>query len=569
MKKYLFILLFSAHAYCAELSLVKITILHNALEKFATNLRIKNLENEISKTTQQEKIKKLQEKIASAEQQQIQELKQQKINDLQRQIYRAEQQQEEAVQLQQRENELKLEAQLKQLQEQRKQLEQAKPQPQAPHIKPANSKEPKEGSSLKRLYTITRIDMQPIKQDAAKKTPDQPLLDPKELQKSIQEYLTFQQNFLRQTPWLDNDPIILTRELLSGYTYKKLQPFVLKYTVPAGSHLFFWGDLHSDIRALVDSLYYLFQQGIIDDDLKITTGNHYFFFLGDFVDRGVYGMATLATLLDFARKNPNRVILVRGNHEDFAVISGYEFYDQILQVENLLKQQDPKNADIADPILTIFDLLPDAVFIGLNNNYLQCCHGGYEFRYNPTKLLTDKAPVVFEKIKEFKLPSDAAKYNPPAAGKEKWGAEITGNIAPSELGFLWNDFNATNGTQTGYQKGRGLKIGLPFALQTTTDYSSKNVAVRGIIRAHQHNTTMLGLLNKENQGIYVLWNTPTLDSRVFTLLSSTNVMGNPAFAELTVDKAFDRWQLRSNALFNEVQWLSRTSPLIQWKNIAD
>ena len=155
MKKYLFIILFSAHAYCAELSLVKITILHNALEKFATNLRIKNLENEISKTTQQEKIKKLQEKIASAEQQQIQELKQQKINDLQRQIYRAEQQQEEAVQLQQRENELKLEAQLKQLQEQRKQLEQAKPQPQAPHIKPANSKEPKEGSSLKRLYKST------------------------------------------------------------------------------------------------------------------------------------------------------------------------------------------------------------------------------------------------------------------------------------------------------------------------------------------------------------------------------------------------------------------------------
>ena len=84
MKKYFFTVLFCAHVYCAELSLVKITILHDALEKFATNLTRKILENEISKY---EEIQKLKTEISKQEQ------KQQESAQLQQKIAQAEQEQ--------------------------------------------------------------------------------------------------------------------------------------------------------------------------------------------------------------------------------------------------------------------------------------------------------------------------------------------------------------------------------------------------------------------------------------------------------------------------------------------
>ena len=337
---------------------------------------------------------------------------------------------------------------------------------------------------------------------------------------------------------------------LMGY-----QSFVLKKNLPQNSTVFLWGDLHGDIRALTDSLIKLFQDEIINEELEILKGDHYFLFLGDFVGRGLYGMDTLITLFRLAYRNPGKVILVRGNHEDKFINSTDGFADQVQKVKPSLETR----------ILGIFDILPEAVFIGCNGNYLQCCHGGYEARYNPHELLADKNGLIFEKIKEFKL-LDIKKYGPitSKADKEtKWRKEVTGNIFPSDLGLTWWDFNATNGTQTDYKEGRGLQIGLPFAEKVTEDY-----LIRGIIRAHQHNPSMPGLLNKANEGIYVLWNSPALNSRVFTLLSSTVVLGNPAFAQLTLSNSFDNWQLRSNALFGDT-WKSRTSKLIEWKNVAD
>ncbi len=288
----------------------------------------------------------------------------------------------------------------------------------------------------------------------------------------------------------------------------RFQPFVQRELVPPGTEIIVHGDLHGDIHSTVAWVEWLNTHGYLRD-FTLTRPNVCLLFLGDYTDRGIYGMEVLYTILRLKVENPDRVLLVRGNHEDVNLAARYGFIEEGRGKYG--REFDGKS------ILRFYDFLPLVLYLGCGDDVLQCNHGGMEPGFDPRPLLDAPEGVQFQLLgplrqQEFLSQNPELKAQLPSNTRKLMESSLvdvqpTTPTSPTVIGFMWNDFTVVKGEPDfDYDPGRAFVYG-----ERTTQYilrhHSSTRRLQAVFRAHQHATIPNGLMRrlKAGDGIYRHW----------------------------------------------------------------
>ena len=224
--------------------------------------------------------------------------------------------------------------------------------------------------------------------------------------------------------------------------------YVATYQLKRGHTLYGIGDLHSGIHSLTSIL----SEIGVTDDWKLPDKTKVVF-CGDYLDRGPYSIECLYAVTKLHINNPNRVVLIEGNHEDHQIFERYGAKDEIVS-------QYAEDFDAAyEATLRTLRSMPTAAFVEIegSSKAIQFCHGGMVNEDDPT----------YSKIKE--------------ARDTKRLTKISSNDLVHRL--KWADFGDTKSKPATLSENRPK-----FSVDSVAEYCN-DLNLHGIISGHQDRYT--------------------------------------------------------------------------------
>ncbi len=287
------------------------------------------------------------------------------------------------------------------------------------------------------------------------------------------------------------------------------QPFAQKIDVPADSQVFVHADFHGDIHSLLTDLTWLNQNGFLSG-FKVAQPKFYMIFLGDYTDRGSFGIEVLYTLLRLKVANPAQVFLGRGNHEELSLQARYGFL-----AEGRAKYG---NAFDAQKLFRAYDFLPVVTYLGSGDNFIQCNHGGMEPGYNPRALIEAEGALRFQLLGKLRQEQFLSQHPEWFARADAGSRETVSHslhdfqpedpISPSVIGFMWNDFSILRSEpQFSVDPGRAFVYGekaTQFLLENGGGASRK---LRAVFRGHQQSSAINPMMRRlvAGRGVFRHW----------------------------------------------------------------
>jgi hypothetical protein len=273
------------------------------------------------------------------------------------------------------------------------------------------------------------------------------------------------------------DKMYLTKNI-DFKTIKKDPVIVDKYNVDENAKICFIGDLHSSLHSLWRMLNKIRNDFFINDTFTLKD-NHHIIFLGDIVDRGPYGIELLWIIFTLFIKNPDKIRIINGNHEDKET---YERYGFVKEISSQFGQDVDKTKSEYHYALW---RLPSVIFlkIGADTKYFQLCHGGPVVIYEEDgenknlTVYTDKINVDGNKLIEF-LKNDKEKFY------------IYKDHAPLNL-FKWADASFADNSQKTSQ--HDISTGRDAFNQNYVKKYLDDLNLHTIISGHQDNVNFATL----------------------------------------------------------------------------
>lgn len=152
-----------------------------------------------------------------------------------------------------------------------------------------------------------------------------------------------------------------------GYTGGSL----LKMTTTDKSRFIILGDIHGALHSLVRIFTELKKQLILDESLKIINEDYTIIFLGDVIDRSAYSSETLILVLQLIAVNGDRVIYLRGNHEDRNMWQEYGFGRELgVRAKYLSSEKIP----FTIALNRFFNTLPYALYLKTQSKFVRISH---------------------------------------------------------------------------------------------------------------------------------------------------------------------------------------------------